>query len=102
VRGIDPGASTGDAEIPVFAVNTLRHEDPAGAANAHLGAGLRKAVHHYMLGTQLDRPVESWFEIEVPATTVAPNLIEASLMRGRHDLDHEAETSRQGRMAGHR
>ncbi len=83
-----------DAEIPVFAVNTLRHEDPAGCPNAHLGAGLRKAVHHYMLGTQLDRPVESWFEIEVPATTVARNLIEASLVRGRHDLDHEAETSR--------
>lgn len=73
------GLSDAAAPAPVFAVNTLEHEDSVDCPHAKLGPGLKMAVHHYMLGRQLDRAVDAWFDIEVPETSVAVNLIETCL-----------------------
>jgi hypothetical protein len=65
--------------VPVFAVNTLEHDDPVDCPHAELGPGLKKAMHHYMLGRELERAVDTWFDFDVPKTSVAGNLIEACL-----------------------
>lgn len=78
-----------------FAHNDVPFEDPTGTDHDYLGAGLRKALYNYMHGAGLDEDVRVWFEPRarshkksrvrhggprpVPATTVAPDLIERSL-----------------------
>ncbi len=73
------------ARDPVFAVNTLEHEDSVDCPHAELGPGLKKAVHHYMLGKELERAVDTWFDIEVPKTSVARDMIEACLTEDHRD-----------------
>ena len=76
------GLSEAAPPAPVFAVNTLEHEDSVDCPHAKLGPGLKKALHHYMLGEELERAADSWFDIEVPKTSVAPNMIETCLGGG--------------------
>ena len=77
-RGLSEAAS----RAPVFAVNTLEHEDSVDCPHAKLGPGLKTAVHHYMLGKELERAADSWFDIEVPKTSVARDMIETCLAEG--------------------
>ena len=81
-----------------FAHNDVEFHDPVGADHDFLGTGLRKALYNYMHGAGLDADVRTWFEpraterragkrrrrprsarANVPATTVAPDLIERYL-----------------------
>jgi len=81
-----------------FAHNDVEFDDPVGADHDFLGTGLRKALYNYMHGAGLDADVRTWFEpraaerrggtrrrrqrstrASVPATTVAPDLIERCL-----------------------
>jgi radical SAM superfamily enzyme YgiQ (UPF0313 family) len=82
-------------QIISFAHNDVPFEDPTGTDHDYLGSGLRKALYNYMHGVGLDEDVRIWFEPRsgarskararrgaswsVPATTVAPDLIERSL-----------------------
>jgi radical SAM superfamily enzyme YgiQ (UPF0313 family) len=77
----------------LFAHNDLEFDDPVGTDHDLLGRGLRKALYSYMHGVGLDEDVRTWFEprggarrdprrgsaFSVPATTVAPDLIERCL-----------------------
>jgi radical SAM superfamily enzyme YgiQ (UPF0313 family) len=81
-----------------FAHNDVAFHDPVGTDHDFLGKGLRKALYNYMHGAGLELDVRTWFEprtaqsgsgrrrrrprapgVNVPATTVAPDLIERYL-----------------------
>jgi hypothetical protein len=99
--GLDPGTYGITLRPPAeitFAHNDVAFDDPTGTDHDYLGAGLRKALYNYMHGVGLEMDVREWFEprdgdarsrskgrgsnqsrASVPATTVAPDLIERSL-----------------------
>jgi hypothetical protein len=58
-----------------FARNEVPFRDSVICDHAALGPGLRSAVYNYMHGVGLDRDVRQWFDGEVPATTVPPDLV---------------------------
>ena len=62
-----------------FALNDIAFTDPTGTDHAALGPALRKAIYNYMHGIGLDADVRSWFDFNVPKTTVARRHIERAL-----------------------
>jgi radical SAM superfamily enzyme YgiQ (UPF0313 family) len=76
-----------------FAHNDIEFIDPTGTDHDYLGTGLRKALYNYMHGVGLEDDVRMWFEpragqrgkrggrgaVQVPRTTVPPDLIERCL-----------------------
>ncbi len=73
-----------------FARNDLGFDDPTGTDHDGLGAGLKRALYNYMLGTGLDLDVRRWFDEpagkrkrKLPAPAVAPDLIERALVTRR-------------------
>ncbi len=71
------------AEPSTFARNDVAFDDPTGTDHEMLGAGLRKALYNYMHGAGFDADVRSWFpRKQVPATTVARDLIRSALSTG--------------------
>lgn len=58
-----------------FAKNDVGFVDPTGVDHDALGRGLAKALYNYMHRVGLDANVRSWFEGEVPRTTVKRNTI---------------------------
>jgi len=70
-------------EPSTFAKNDVAFDDPTGTDHELLGAGLRKALYNYMHGVGFDADVRSWFpRKQVPATTVARDLIRRALSTG--------------------
>ncbi len=69
------GVSTTGPLFAGFAHNDLQHEDLQGADHGRFGEGLRRSLYNFMQGIGLDLPVETWFDFEVPGTTVASDLI---------------------------
>ena len=68
----DPGRFGVSFEVPsgpLFATNDLDHTDPLGGDHDRFDGPLAESLHAWMAGRQLDRPVEAWFETEVPAPT---------------------------------
>lgn len=65
-----------------FANNDLIHEDPTGANHDLYSDGLKKALYNYMHSIEIERPVEGWFDFEVPPTTHEFDLIENALYTG--------------------
>ncbi len=66
-----------------FAHNDLDHEDLSGADHALFSSGLRASLYNYMHGVCLDHPLQNWFDHQVPATTLPPDLIATFLRRPR-------------------
>src|SRR5437660_3538112 len=62
-----------------FADNDLTHEDPRGEAPGWLGAGLRKALGHYLEGEELATDVRSWFDCPVKRPQVPRNWVTEAL-----------------------
>jgi radical SAM superfamily enzyme YgiQ (UPF0313 family) len=66
-----------------FARNDVAFADPTGCDHDRFAPGLRKALYNYMHGLGLDQDVRSWFgrgkSSRIPATAVAPDLIERAL-----------------------
>lgn len=81
--GLDPAAfgvvRTGP-EWGRFADNDLAHEDPSGADHELYAEGLRKSLFNYMHGVGLDFPLNSWFDVKTPRTSVPANYIEQCLI----------------------
>ncbi len=62
-----------------FANNDLIHQDPSGADHELFSEGLRKSLFNYMHGICFDFPLQDWFDVKVPRTTVAPNYIQQAI-----------------------
>jgi hypothetical protein len=58
-----------------FGINEIHFTDPKGGRHGDLGPGLHKAVYNYMHGSGLELPIQTWFDLPVPKTTVPANLI---------------------------
>ena len=61
--------------IGTFANNDIVHIDPSGADHDTFTLGLKKSLLNYMHGTCFDHPLQKWFEMKVPKTTVKPDYI---------------------------
>ncbi|MEO6132070.1 MAG: radical SAM protein [Saprospiraceae bacterium] len=62
-------------EVGAFANNDLEHEDPEGADHDLYGPGLVKSLYNFMHGVCLDHTLQSWFDDQVPSTSLPPDLI---------------------------
>jgi len=62
-----------------FAKNDIGFIDPTGVDHDALGVALKKALYNYMHGIGLDEDVRSWFNTQVPRTTVARHRIARAL-----------------------
>lgn len=71
--GLDPkafsvarvGGHEGD-----FANNELEFEDPVGADHGAFGEGLRKSLFNYMHGIGFEIPLQDWFDMKMPKTSI--------------------------------
>ncbi len=61
--------------VIMFADNDVEHIDETGADHESFSFGLKKSLFNYMQGLCLDDPLNKWFEMKVPKTTVAPDHI---------------------------
>lgn len=92
--GLDPAAHGIQITGPSFggfAENDLTHEDPIGEAPEWLGAGLRKALYHYIEGEELAADVRSWFDHSVPRPKVPRQWVARVLSDRLRDEDSTAE-----------
>lgn len=69
------GVVNANPTVGSFANNELAHEDPSGANHDVFGEGLRKSLFNYMHGVGFDMPLSSWFEEQVPGTSISPDYI---------------------------
>jgi radical SAM superfamily enzyme YgiQ (UPF0313 family) len=74
-----------------FANNDLEHEDPTGADHETFSFGLKKSLLNFMYGACLDKPLQSWFDMKVPKTTVAPDYI-AKALKEVEMISHKPST----------
>lgn len=57
--------------VILFADNDVEHIDETGTDHENFSFGLKKSLFNYMQGLCLDDPLNKWFEMKVPKTTVA-------------------------------
>ena len=65
--------------IGSFANNDIVHLDPTGADHDTFSLGLKKSLLNYMHGACFDYPLQKWFDVKVPKTTVQPDYISGIL-----------------------
>ena len=58
-----------------FADNDVEHIDETGADHDSFSFGLKKSLFNYMQALCLEDPLQKWFEMKVPKTTIAPDYI---------------------------
>ncbi len=68
--------------VGTFANNDIVHTDPTGADHETFSDGLKKSLFNFMHGACLDYPLQKWFEVKVPKTTVQPGYIKSILDEG--------------------
>ena len=61
--------------IGTFANNDIDHTDPTGAHHESFSFGLKKSLLNYMHGACFDYPLQKWFDVKVPRTTIPPDYI---------------------------
>ncbi|MEP7238755.1 MAG: radical SAM protein, partial [Ferruginibacter sp.] len=61
--------------IGTFANNDIEHTDPTGADHESFSFGLKKSLLNYMHGACFDHPLQKWFDVKVPRTTIPPDYI---------------------------
>ncbi|MCH2206729.1 MAG: radical SAM protein [Lentisphaerales bacterium] len=66
-------------EFGGFAKNELTHKDSLGANHDLYADGLRKSLFNFMHGVGLENKLDFWFEVKVPRTTHAKDLIQEKL-----------------------
>jgi len=62
-----------------FGRNDVGFEDPVGTDHDRLAPGLEKGLYNFLHGVGLEEDVVTWFDVEVPTTTVPPDSIERAL-----------------------
>lgn len=73
-----------------FANNELEFEDPVGADHGSFGEGLRKSLFNYMHGIGFEIPLQEWFEVKMPKTTISKQYIAQAIQNepGLQYKDH--------------
>lgn len=66
-------------ELGSFANNDMVHEEKSGLDHNQFSYGLKKSLFNYMHGVGFELPLQEWFEMKVPKTTIKPNHIEGVL-----------------------
>lgn len=61
--------------IGAFANNDIDFTDATGIDHQQFSEGLRISLLNYMQGAGLDLPLQDWFEMEIPETTIPPDHI---------------------------
>lgn len=92
--GISPhvfNVSTVSEKHGAFANNDLQHNDPTGADHSKYADGLKKSLYNYMHGVCIDYPLDDWFELDVPATSLSPDLVENYLDEKNARSIHKAQ-----------
>ncbi len=67
------------SETRTFANNDLEFKDLKGCDHKKFADGLKKSLFNFMHGIGFDFPLQEWFEIDIPDTTVSPSYIENCL-----------------------
>lgn len=67
-------------EIGTFANNDMVHEEKTGLDHNQFSFGLKKSLFNYMHGVGFEIPLQEWFDVKVPRTTIQPNYIESVLI----------------------
>lgn len=73
-----------------FAWNDLTHADPKGCSHDRFSDGLRKALYNYIHGIGLDYPLDSWFDFEIPESSIADSFVSDILLEIR-DTDRSGK-----------
>lgn len=68
-----------DYQPITFANNDVQFKDTTGIDHEQFSYGLKKSLFNYMHGICFDQPLQEWFDIKIPQTTIAPNFIENAL-----------------------
>lgn len=79
--GLNPekyGIKAKQAEI-TFANNDIEFEDSTGINHEQFSDGLKASLYNYMHDNGFDIPLQEWFDVEIPTTTIAPNYLENCL-----------------------
>lgn len=64
-------------ETATFAHNDIPFIDRTGIDHDRFGEGLKKSLYNYMHGVGLDYKLSSWFDFDIPPTSVEEDLIES-------------------------
>jgi hypothetical protein len=62
-----------------FANNDLLFEDATKIDHEQFSFGLRKSLYNYMHGICFEEPLQNWFEVKIPRTSIAPDFIQNAL-----------------------
>lgn len=71
--GLDPASFGVHMTGPTFggfAENDLFHLDPEGADHEVFSNGLKRSIFNFMQGTGFEEPLQTWFDFEVPETSI--------------------------------
>lgn len=58
-----------------FANNDIQFTDSTGIDHEQFSFGLKKSLYNYMHGICFEYPLQDWFDMEIPHTTIAENYI---------------------------
>ena len=80
--GINPdefGVIPNQKEI-TFANNDVEFTDKTGIDHSQFSFGLKKSLFNYMHGICFENPLQEWFDVKIPKTTVHPDYIHDCLI----------------------
>ncbi|SNR70434.1 Radical SAM superfamily enzyme YgiQ, UPF0313 family [Maribacter sedimenticola] len=64
-----------DLKKITFANNDIDFVDGTGIDHAQFSFGLKKSLFNFMHGIGFDMPLQEWFDVELPVTTIQPDFI---------------------------
>ncbi len=64
----------------LFANNDIDFTDKTGIDHSKFSFGLKKSLFNYMHGINFELPLQNWFDIKIPKTTIHPDYIHDSLL----------------------
>lgn len=82
--GLNPekyGITKDTEEIGTFANNDILYTDATGIDHGIFSFGLKKSLYNFMHGIGFEIPVNKWFDVKMPKTTVSPTFIEDCLIQ---------------------
>ena len=80
--GLDPAAfsvKSNESPFQGFARNDIPFTDTVGCQHELFSEGLRVSLYNYMHDIGFDIPLQKWFKVKVPRTTILPQYIESLL-----------------------